>query len=281
MPKHNKRYEIQQARALSAQIDCLLAGEPIQTADCGELEAAQRLAQIDILLPPVPAGLQQRVDRMLCTRVAPYPIGPTRLRPALWGALITALTLFVLWTLTPAGQTAWARVLVTLKLRQTTVEITPPTEGEDTEPLHAVREPLRDLLAVELIMGRAPALPRALPEGYTLREMTAVSFPDLPRWISQPLYVELGYGPEQAPQSLYLREYRLRFREEGGILSYKQLGEATVEAVDVAGVEGALITLYGDTPAYSIVWERDGLLLELHSQVLDKNILLDIAQTVR
>lgn len=239
---------------------------------------ARRLAQINRLMSPVPDALRRRVDTLVLAHPTTRPAGLTRLRPALWGALVTALILILLWTITPAGQSAWGQVLVSLKLRQTTVEITPTA---DAEPTRAVREPLRDLLAVELAMGRAPSLPKSLPEGYDLREMTAVSFPDLPAWISQPLYVELCYGTDETPKAICLREYRLLFREEGGILSYKPLGDSTIEPVDVAGVEGTLVTNYGDTPSYSIVWERDGLLLELHSEILDKEMLLEIVQTVR
>ncbi len=254
----------------------------------------QRLAQINNLMPAVPAALRRRVDEivlsgplphltrrvdtLILTQSAPRPARLLRLRPALGGALVTALILVLLWTITPAGQGVWGRVLVTLKLRQTTVEITPTA---DAEPTRAVREPLRDLLAVELTMGRAPSLPKLLPEGYDLREMAAVSFPDLPAWISQPLYVELCYGTDQAPKAVCLREYRLLFREEGGILSYTQLGDSTIQPVDVAGVDGVLVTTYGDAPSHSIVWERDGLLLELHSEILRKETLLEIAQTVR
>lgn len=277
MIKHNRRLELE-ARAFGAQVDRLLAGEPMPTEGCAELDVARRLAQMHAMLPPVPAALRGRIDQAMRARLRPCPSGWASWRPALWGALVTALALLLLWTFTPAGQVAWARVLVSLRLRQTTVEITPAASGE---PMRAVREPLRDLLAVELAMGRAPALPRSLPEGYALREMTAVSFPDLPVWISQPLYVELAYGPEQSPKSLLLREYRLRFREQGGLLSYKQLGDATVEAVEVAGVEGALITRYGNTPSCSIVWERDGLLLELYSEILNKETMLEIAQAIR
>ncbi|MBN1934365.1 MAG: hypothetical protein JW934_06855 [Anaerolineae bacterium] len=244
---------------------------------------AQRLAQINRLMPAVPAALRHRIDEIVLFGPQPHPVAlyPTvisRLRPALWGALVTALTLVLLWTITPAGRGAWARVLISLKLRQTTIEITP---AAGAEPTRAVREPLRDLLAVELTMGRAPSLPKSLPESYALREMAAVSFPDLPAWISQPFYVELCYGTDQAPKAICLREYRLLFREEGGILSYRQLGDSTIEPVGVAGVDGVLVTTYGDVPSHSIVWERDGLLLELHSEILDKETLLEIAQTVR
>jgi hypothetical protein len=166
-----------------------------------------------------------------------------------------------------------------LKLDQTTIELTPTLEA----PSRAVHEPLRDLVAVELAMGRAPSLPRTLPQGYELFDITAVSYPDLPAWIPQPFYVELGYGVPGELPSLRLRQYRLMFGQTGRITAFQPASElvAQLQEVDVAGVPGALLTFSGGDATYGLIWERDGLLLELETDRLDQEELLRIARTVR
>jgi hypothetical protein len=150
-----------------------------------------------------------------------------------------------------------------------------------------VREPLRDPLAAELLIGRAPAQPRALPEAYTLQEVAALSYPDLPAWISQPLSVEFCYGPASAPCALRLRQYRLLFRDFGGISGVKVASEAVrdVEQVEVQGVTAMRFTLTSERDSaqviQTIVWERDGSLLELESETLGIEDLLEIAQSTR
>ena len=88
-----------------------------------------------------------------------------------------------------------------------------------------------------------------------------------------------------------LRLYRLLFRQIGGISSLQYAGDAVaeIELVDVAGAEGTLLTIAGDRTfsgnvpprAYTVLWERDGLLHELETGVLTKDELLQIARSVR
>jgi hypothetical protein len=196
--------------------------------------------------------------------------------------------LVVLWLalpgLGPSGESSvWAQMRAVL-LGQTRVEMTPTLEVA-AEP---VRELLRDLLAAELLIGRAPSLPKTLPEAYTLQEVAAVSYPGLPAWISQPLCVELCYGDAERPCALRLRQYRLLFRDFGGISGVRVASGAIrdVEEVDVQGVTAMRFTLApgGDPqapPLQTLVWERDGLLLELESEYVGPEQLLEIARSTR
>jgi hypothetical protein len=205
-------------------------------------------------------------------------MGWLRWRSAAWGAIAATLVLLSIFLVLPTGQQVLAQAMRIL-LGQTQVALTPTLPP----PTRAVREPLSDLLAVELTMGRAPSLPRNLPEGYALREMAAVSYPDLPEWISQPFYVELVYGPEEGAPGLWLREYRLLFREYGGIKGISAASEsvAHMEEVDVSGVRGAMLTFSAEQEAHTLVWERDGLLLELKTDCLTEKELLEVARSVR
>jgi hypothetical protein len=132
-------------------------------------------------------------------------------------------------------------------------------------------------------MGRAPSLPKELPREYLLLEITAVSYPDLPSWISQPFFVELDYGKPGETPGLRLREYRLLFRDYGGIASVQPASDlvASFEAVDVAGAPGTLLTFTHGEAKHTVIWERDGLLLELETDRMTPKQLLEVARTVR
>ena len=288
------------ARRLSEELDRLLAGDPVgrvltdtvPTQYVGhpaedEIELARYLAQLSAHLPPVPADLEKRVRAIVRS---PLVCRPVAWQSAAWGALTALVILVASWFLVPGGQKAWAQMLRALQLGQTRIELTPTLDGGESR---AVRETLRDLVAVELLIGRAPALPKTLPEGYVLQEIAAVSFPDLPSWISQPLYVELCYGREGAPSDLRLRQYRLLFKQFGGISGVQFSGDTVVglEEVDVGGVRGTMLTFAregnqtglspADTERRTVLWERDGLLIELEASDLPADELLLVAQSVR
>lgn len=275
------------ARALSAQIDRLLAGEPVEQGReaAGELDVARYLGRMVGRLPPTPVQLERRVSALVCSRT--IGVQPCRRwQPALWSALATAAVLIVIWLAIPGlggGAGVWAEMRAVL-LGQTRVEVT-PTLIPASEP---VREPLRDLVAAELLIGRAPSLPKTLPDGYSLQEVAANSYPDLPAWISQPLCVELCYsGDPKTPCALRLRQYRLLFRNFGGISRVIVDSDAVrdVEQVEVQGVTAMRFTLEPeharDQSTLIIVWERDGLLLELESESIEPDQLLEIARSTR
>jgi hypothetical protein len=290
--------ERQRALKLSARLDRLLSGEdvePVRETGSAELDVARRLVQRVERLPPVPPALERRVrDRVRtagpAARCAPRqsPRFRSRWQPALWSALGTAAVLVVLWLalpgLGPSGETSvWAHMRAVL-LGQTRVELTPTLEAAASP----VREPLRDLVAAELLIGRAPSLPKTLPEAYTLQEVAAISYPDLPAWISQPLCVELCYGDAETPCALRLRQYRLLFRDFGGISGVRVASGAVrdVKEVDLQGVTAMHFTLARDgdpqaPPLQTLVWERDGLLLELESEYVGPEQLLEIARSTR
>ena len=279
------------AEELSREIDRLYATLPREQSETSaaerpELLTARRLRRLNHALPPVPPALQQRVRRMVEARqtdscaetLQGEQVRWFRWRSVACGALAATVVLFAVFLALPPGQHVLAQAMHIL-LGQTEVALTPTLEA----PMRATREPLDSLLAVELAMGRAPSLPKALPEGYALREMTAVSYPELPEWISQPFYVELAYGLDEGALGLWLREYRLLFREYGEIKGIAAASESVsyMEEVDVSGVPGAMMTFSQDERLHTVVWERDGLLLELKTNCLSKEELLQVAQSVR
>ena len=274
------------AQRLSAEIDRLLNGNTIQ-AESDELGMARRLQDQNDHLPPVPAALERRVADIVeqgAQAIRPRHTGAPRReavqlwRSAVWGAVSTAIILLCLWMVVPSGQQVGAQVWRVL-LGQTEVELTPTLQT----PTRAERETLRDLVAAELAMGRAPSLPKTMPEGYALQEIVAVTYPDLPSWISQPFYVEFGYGLEGEAPGLWLREYRLLFRDYGGISAVEVATESMSQRqeVDIAGVPGALLRFDDTRDTMTVIWERDGLLLELETDCLDQEDLLAVARSTR
>jgi hypothetical protein len=263
------------AKRLSAEIDRLLSRAPLDRVS-DELSVAQRLADLSDRLPPAPASLQRRVAAIVERADASYR--PRPWRSAVWGAVTAAIVLFGLWMVIPSGQQVAAQVWRVL-LGQTEVELTPTLQA----PTRVEREPLRDLVAAELAMGRAPSLPKVLPDGYVLQEIAAVTYPDLPSWISQPFFVEFGYGLEGASPGLWLREYRLLFRDYGGISGIEVASGSVSERqkVDIAGAPGALLRFSGAREVVTVIWERDGLLLELETDCLDQEDLLAVARSTR
>lgn len=279
--------ESRAAEELSKEVDRLYAIPPQErdratSAAMPELAVAQQLRGLSQQLPPVPELLQQRVKGIVAAHAEQAAqrsqAGPLRWHSAAWGALAATVFLLSIFLVLPSGQQVLAQAIHIL-LGQTEVALTPTLPP----PTYAVREPLPNLLAVELTMGRAPSLPKTLPEGYILREMAAVSYPDLPEWISQPFYVELAYGPEDGPSGLWLREYRLLFREYGGIkgISADSKSVAHMDEVDVSGVPGAMLTFSLEEETHTLVWERDGLLLEIKTDCLSEQELLEVARSVR
>jgi hypothetical protein len=277
--------EREAARKLGDEIDRALidAGQregdssPSPLAD--EAQVARRLCQIGKGLPPVPTDLERRVRAIVHSPPVFRDRAARTWRSAAWGALVAAVVFASVWFVAPGGQEVWAGMLNALQLGQTRVELTPTLEP----PTPAIRETLDDLVAAELLIGRAPSLPRALPDGYALQEIAAVSYPELPSWISQPFYIELCYGQEGAPSGLQLRQYRLLFREYGGISRFQPASAAVtnLEQVQVAGVSGTLLTISRDRETYIVLWERDGLLHELATDSLPKVELLRVARSVR
>jgi hypothetical protein len=295
-----------QARSLSAEIDGLLAGQgTLLNVDAHvdrpseELAVARRLNELVASFPPVPADLERRVREIVRSRPVYINRGWRPARAAALSALATALVFLIVFLAVPGmsgERRSWAQMIDVL-LGQTLVTLTPTLQVGSTlvasltpeASAPPVREPLRDLVAAELLIGRAPSLPGTLPQGYVLQEIVAVSYPDLPSWISQPFYVELCYGleAEGSRSDLRLRQYRLLFREFGGISGVQVASGAVqdVEQVDVKGATGMLLTFDSPDraarPAYTVLWERDGLLLELETGGLSQEALLDIARSVR
>jgi hypothetical protein len=115
--------------------------------------------------------------------------------------------------------------------------------------------------------------------------VNSYTYPDLPAWVPQPLFVELVYGDSQG-EVLNLRVYSIVLGEEASISALNLQARSIQEATDVEvnGQPGVTLRL-GPEGAEAVwrevVWEQADLILSLSSVNLTEAELLHIARSVR
>lgn len=285
------RDERVRAEQISAAVDQLLRDssaelEPVDTVDAGMLAAARRLARLPELLGPVEPALEQRVMRQV--RAAGRPSRPARRFRLAWAAAGLVAVLLVVMLLTPLGQTAVAGFMAVFNLGRTEVRIAPvstaPVQPSATATGPAVRESLTLEQAQEQVAYAIPQ-PAYLPQGHRLQEVNGYTYPEMPAWIPQPLFLELVYGDEQGGEWV-LRVYAIMLGDQASIagLNLEAQPIHEVQDVDVDGQPGVLLSLGTDRVRVTwqeLVWEQDGLILALSSADLTEEDLLQIARSVR
>jgi len=254
----------------------------------------ERLAAINRLFEPPDAALRQRVWARMQRAQSTARGWPWRAWPRAWAtiALTVVLALAVIGA-SPRGRQAIAEVMGVFRLGRVEVQVTPRTTVQPVvEHLVTRQETLPDLAAAEELVGYELLTPAALPEGYELRAIKAVYYDDLPAWIPQPFYVDLDYGPSAGDAYSYylrLRQYRISFGGPGEGISALRFatGEVSMaEDVDLDGRRAVLLHLPGAAfpPAevlLEVVWEQDGMVMELMSQELSAEELVAVARSVR
>jgi hypothetical protein len=287
------RAERMAAERLSVEVDRLLRGE--ETGGEGELwPTVERLAAINRLLDPPDAALQQRVWARIQRARSTTRGWLWRPMPRAWVAVALTLVLAIaVIGASPRGRQAIAEVMGVFQLGQVEVRVTPRATGQPGVEHQVTREEsLPDLAAAEALVGYELLTPTALPDGYVLRAVKAVYYDELPAWIPQPFYVDLDYGPpagDDHPYYLRLREYRISFGGPGEGISALRFatGEVSLaQDVDLDGRRAVLLHLPGAAfpPAevlLEVVWEQNGVAVELMSQELSVEELIAVARSVR
>ncbi len=280
------------AEQISTAVDQLLADpearlEQIDPADAGVLATARQLARLPELRGPVDPAFEQRVVRQL--QVAD---GASRraLRPRwTWAAAGLAVVLLVVVGLTPLGQTAVASFMAVFNLGRTEVRIEPAlTPSALPATVTAGGAAVQERLTLEAAQQQfASAIPQPayLPRGYQLKGVNSYTYPDLPAWVPQPLFVELVYGDSQG-EHLNLRAYSIVLGEEVSISALNLQAQSIQEATDVNvnGQPGVVLRLGPqgtETVWREVVWEQADLILSLSSVDLTEAELLRIARSVR
>jgi hypothetical protein len=286
------RSERRRAERVSAAVDQLIRhadvqGNALDPADAGLLPAVRRLAGLPALLGPVDPRLERRV--MAQVRAESRPVRPSPRFRLAWAVAGVVVLLLAAMLLTSAGQTAVASFMAVFKLGRTEVRITPVDTA--STPLAtaaaqstAIRQSLTLAQAQDLVPFAIPQ-PAYLPPGYRLREVVSYSYPDLPAWVPQPLFVELIDG-DQEGHEIALRVYPITLGDQASIsgLNLEASPIQDVQDVEVNGQPGVLLKLGPDRAKASwqeVVWEQGALILALSATNLTEQDLLRIAASVR
>ena len=280
------------AERVTAAVDELLADpaaqpEQIDPVDARVLATARQLTRLPELLGPVDPAFEQRVSRQL--QLGGRPSKKAQRRRWGWAAAGLAIVLLVVTGLTPLGQTAVAGFMAVFNLGRTEVRIEPALTPSAlpatvTAGVTAVEERLSLEEAQQQISFAIPQ-PAYLPTGYQLQGVDSYTYPDLPAWVPQPLFVELVYADGQGAE-LNLRAYSIVLDEEVSISSLNLQAQSIQGAtdVDVNGQPGVVLHL-GSEGARAVwrevVWEQADLILSLSSVDLTEAELLRIARSVR
>lgn len=279
------------AEQVSAAVDRLLQEpeaqpELLDPEDEGLMATAQQLAQLPVLLGPAEPALEQRILRRAQTLGVPSRQLP-RARLG-WVALGVAVLLFVVFLLSPMGQTTVASFLAVFDLGLTEVRI--ESSGTPSE-LPATVATGATALQTSLTLAEAQeqvsyAIPQPayLPNRYELLRVTSYVYPDLPAWVPQPVFLELIYG-DGTGEELILRVYAIMLGEDANIsrLNLQARSIRDVQDIDVNDRPGVLLQLDTDRTGVSwkeVVWEQDDLIMALSSANLTEDELLRIARSV-
>jgi len=272
----------------------LLRGKETAGVEGDLWPTVERLAAINRLFEPPDAALRQRVWTRMRRAQSTTRGWRWRAWPRALAAVAVTLVLAVaVIGASPVGRQAIAEVMGIFRLGRVEVRVTPRATVQPAVEHRVTRqESLPDLAAAEALVGYELLTPMALPESYALRAIHAVYYDDLPAWIPQPFYVELDYGPpagDTRPYYLRLREYRISFGGPGEGISALRFasGEVSIaQEVDLDGQRAVVLHLPGAAfpPAKTlleVVWEQDGMVMELMSQELSADELIAIAHSVK
>lgn len=260
--------------------------------DSGMNQAIARLSALPALLPAPDAAFEQRVWQRLRTvdqtrgeskfrdLGLSMPVG-MRLR---FLAPLAALAV-VLLMLLPGPRAAVGNWMARIGLGRVDLVLAP--EPTPRSALVASSKGFASLGEAEQAAGFHVLAPGYLPAGYDLTTVQSVSYESLPVWM-RPLYVESTYRPEHTkPEQVYVVLRQFNARQAGGV----QIGEIEYQSQDIRSTraltlaQGAPAVLlqfrHPDPSLRELIWERDGMTLELWSATLSEDELIHIAESLR
>ena len=279
------------AERISVAVDRIICEPDGQVAhldpeDADVLAMARRLARLPTLLGSVEPALEQQVMRRVRLRGS-QPRGATCFKPG-WVVVGVVVVLLVLMLLTPLGDTAVASFMAVFRLGRTEVRITPvDTPSALRATVTAESNAIQHSLTLEEAQSQVSFLipqPGYLPSGYLLRRVKSYTYPDLPAWVPQPLFIELVYEDDSGRECI-LRLYPIVLGNDASI-SGMDLEAAPihhVEDVEVNGRPGVLLHLGTERTGslwQELVWEQNDLILALSATHLTEEQLLHVACSV-
>lgn len=268
--------EVRAAQALSERIDRVLAGHLVDS-DEPELAVAQQLSRLNDLLPSPDPAFERRVMDRSPRRERRWPA--LRLPALRTLGLAAAVTVILLaFVLTVPGQTALARLAAIFELDSVQVGVnvataTPTETARVVAP--RVERPLDDVAAAADVAPVPILVPESMPAGWTLRDVRAVYYPDLPAEV--PLNIILVYGsPDGA--SLEITEYFVQLGDNLAIDSLSRSDESSrsAEEVTIDGRRAILVKGEAERGHHALIWQQDGVLLEVDAVGVNVEELLAI-----
>jgi hypothetical protein len=276
--------EMRAARQLSEQVDCMLAGHSVDLSDArARLAAAERLSRLGDLLPPVDPAFERRVLAPLhppVPRRFAFPVPAFRVRAL---SLAAAMVVVVAFVLTVPGQTALARLAAIFHLESVEVGVnvataTPAEAHRIVTP--RIEQSLDSLEAGQQVAPVPIYVPRDLPADWSLTDVTAVYYPDLPARV--PLNIILKYESTSG-SSLDITEYFIRLGNNLTIDSLNRTDETSTSAREMV-VDGRRVILVESGEmrnAHILIWQQDGILLEVEAHNMSVGELLSIALSLQ
>jgi hypothetical protein len=276
------RHERQAAEVLSEQIDQLLVGHEVDISD-PRLTVAAQLSRLPGLLAPVDRAFERRVLGSQAGVAAPSRKLGWRLPVRALALAAVALIVVLAVVLTSPGQSALARLAAMFQLESVRVAINVPTDTPGDGREVAVSRVERPLASLTLAQAVAPVdilAPSEIPAGWSLAAITAVYYPDLPADV--PLNIVLTY---QRPggSTLRLVEYFIRLGDNLTVDALTREDEISTSARQITLNEWAavLIESAGPPHLYTLIWEQDGLLIELDGRGVTLQDLMLLAQSMQ
>ena len=292
------------ARQLSEALDQLVsqtgsvgadpAGRPATAVplESGMSQAIARLSALPVLLPAPDAAFEQRVWQRV--RAADQAGGQRRRlalglsTPAgmrlrfLVSFAVLALALLVLL---PGPRAAVGNWMARIRLGRVDLVLAP--EPTHRSVLVASSQDFASVADAERAAGFHVLAPAYLPAGYDLTTVQSVSYDQLPVWM-RPLYVESTYRPERTgPEQVYVQLRQFNARQAGGV----QVGEIEYQSQDIRSTRALTLThgapavllefRHSEPPLRELIWEHDGMTLELWSATLSEDELVRVAESVR
>ncbi|MFQ5343618.1 MAG: hypothetical protein ACE5F6_18920 [Anaerolineae bacterium] len=274
---------VRAAQQLSAQVDRMLAGQPVDLAD-PLLAAAERLSRLPDLLPDVDPAFGRRALAPLrppIRRRFALPVPTFRIR-ALSLAVLMMLVVLT-FVLTVPGQTALARLAAMFHLESVEVGInvataTPAEAHRIVTP--RIEQPLDSLEAARQVAPVPILVPRSLPADWSLTDVIAVYYPDLPARV--PLNIALTYKSTSG-SSLEIIEYFIRLGDNLTVDSLSRMDETSTSAreVTVDGRRAILVETNRAKDTLTLIWQQDGILLEVEARNVSAEELFAFASSLR
>lgn len=274
--------ELAEAERLSQEIDELLEGRAVDATN-PRLAVAARLIRLPALLPSVDTALWRRVlgPRPDVATPSPERAGRPSVR-ALSLAAVALAAIFAL-VLTAPGQIALARLAAMFQLDSVQVGINTPSDAPSGVRELAAARIERPLASLELAQAVAPVDILALDSvstEWSLTDITAVYYPDLPADV--PLNVVLTYEL-RAGGTLDIVEYFVRLGDNLTVDALTREDDVSTSArqIPLNGRTAVLIESGAPTHLYTLMWQQDGLLIELDAQDVTLQDLTLLAQSLQ